>query len=303
MYVPRSFLTLALILALLAAVVPAAAAARLSEPELVKGLLNLAQLETIGYRIEYLRAVHGNLDLGANTREAAAALRVAEDQLIDPWGKAYRIELTTAGYRIRGGKDCVYGNGRFVKSNETKLVNMLTAAEKNDYSMMASLRAARDGAKSDLAATPGRAYRLLMVARARRLLLTAPEYRIGLMADESFDTMRTIEAAIRAWRAGHDGSLLALSTSPDVVAALRAARSPVSGRLRFVDEWGTPIRVTVTESGYRITSAGSDRRFDRATGEGQTIDPAVDQVIADGTAVTRFSLDDFVRRAAASARH
>lgn len=83
----------ALTAALLLMAAPAFAAERLPDAEIAQGALNLARAHAIAFALNYRLTTRGNLRLGATLHEHAVALRLRDDELVDPWGTPYRISI------------------------------------------------------------------------------------------------------------------------------------------------------------------------------------------------------------------
>ena len=102
--------------------------------------------------------------------------------------------------------------------------------------------------------------------------------------------MRSLGLALAAYAMDH-GTMPQVAT----VEELRSLLSPVYIRaLVLEDAWGTPLRYTPKEggSGYRLVSAGSDRRFDPDswTKPGVFTDSREDAV-HEGTFVRKWAID------------
>lgn len=119
------------------------------------------------------------------------------------------------------------------------------------------------------------------------LLLAAPLASAAQLPDDSLTkgllnlaTMQQIATALDYQRVVHDG--YRLGPTPAETATLLAI-DPA----QLTDPWGTPYRIELTETSYRIVGAGSDHAFEEKTWEtrAETTTLAADVVLAGGTFV------------------
>lgn len=301
--------------------VAAPAATALSDADLHLGLLNLVRVEEISFRLMYQRATKGALKIGATPAESARLLGAPADFFVDPWGTPYRIEIDGPKFRIVGAgsdrkfdpstwsdhgqfadlaADVVVEDGSAKRSNYTWLFRMVPDPMEQVAVAAQTIREAKGKRLTDVLATPALAVGYLLMIEGKAILLTmgGADGLDILRAEETATNMAVLALRLNEYSLAH-GSLRPLRAAGDPVAALLADSSPRNEWVRANDEWGTPFRVDIDETGsYRIASAGADRRFDpQRWSLPIEPDPKDDQVYTSGAGLTRqFDPQAFTER-------
>jgi hypothetical protein len=255
------------ITAILLAAATAALAQQPSDDSIKQGLRNLATMQQLANAMEYQKLTQGTYRVGAADSETAGILAVDINQLRDPWGTPYRIEVDPKfGYRIAGAgsdktfeestwpakadtaslaADCVIVAGAFVRTNRTWLAGVVTEAQKSEQSLATAF-------------PRGDVYRVVNTISNAWAWLRINEIEADtLKRDPKFaDIVRERITQDRV-RALSERFLKARVVSKSV----RAARIP-----RVLDEWGTALEVSFVDpegQHFRIISAGADKTFNR----------------------------------------
>src|SRR5690349_783715 len=77
-------------------------AATLSDADVIRGFVNLARLDRLGFALEYRAIQYGNLNIGTSLHQRAVALQLREEDFVDPWETPYRIEINGNHFRVFG---------------------------------------------------------------------------------------------------------------------------------------------------------------------------------------------------------
>ena len=282
-------LTFATILLTLAA--PLAIAQTASDDALTRGLLNLATMRQLATAIEYQRAAHGTVGLGANDAETAANLAVDPAQLRDPWGTPYRIDLNFKdGYRIVGAgsdktfdestwdvkaettlitADSVIAGGTFVRSNRRWLSGLLTQAQKSEQNLSTAFPR---GDVYRVVNTPANAWAWLRINELEAEAIKNDPKFLDLIRERiTQDRIRALsERFLKARNATN---------------SVRGVRIP-----RVLDEWGTALEISFIDPDgqhFRIASAGADKVFDQTSWPKPVTGSYNDDIIFDDNAWTR----------------
>jgi hypothetical protein len=285
----------------------ARAADRLSDADISRGLVNLVRMEAIAFQLQYRLAANGNLDIGTTPHARAVALQLRDDELVDPWGTPYRIDASSAEFRVIGAgsdrkfnpeewpvpgstfslqSDSVLGPGLPTRLNYTYLARMLDKIDMgfNLYEPPELVPLDRRDSAA-LLADPKAALHEEQRWECARIALRHGELD-QMRSSRTLASMQLLAARLEAWRKTH-GSLAALA-GKDVVATLRNEPWTYNDWLVANDDWATPLRIEIRGNGsYVIASAGSDRKFETVQAL-SPIDTATDQLIVDGRIAQRF---------------
>ena len=198
-----------------------ASVALADDADVVKGLQNLSQIHRIANILELRRTLAHSLPLQVPA---------------DPWGTAYRVSESPAGYRVVGAGsdkvfdetvsltrqqfsglqgDVVFEDGRLVRSNRNWLF-----------------------AQTDAASPSSSALKELDQAELDFMMMRVPIMRSLIGAKATVNTMQLAATYVEEKKTAPPAEL-------------------------SYDAWGTPLQVTINEDGtYRIVSAAADRTFD-----------------------------------------
>lgn len=260
----------AVLLLLLAAVRAVPAAGQVDVP---RGIENLIGLYAAAQVLDFHRAM--------------GTVPETDEQIVDPWGTPYRLDLATA---------TVAGAGRDRKFDESTWGLSDQFANLEDDVVMREGRVLRTNRHWlwDLGETGDHAaeYESLRSAEVVFMVMTTPEMRqLTALRLSAMAVQQLAELVERQKEA--DGGLAELAGAEDPVGLL-ISRFGGSPRLRR-DAWGTPLRVSFDGSGYRIASAGADRIFQpERWNEDAELDPAEDLVLENG--VLRRHVDEMALR-------
>jgi len=278
---------------LLFAATLASANTRLPDAEIIRGFVNLGRVNQLAFALQYRQIQYGNLDIGTSRHERAVALQLLDDELVDPWGTPYRIEIDGKEIGVTGAgadrkfetrddnslghvkkysidADVVWGGGQMLQENYTWLfqqVGVPLGEHPNIYAPPVFVPLHRRQ-PNQLPASPdtARIYELTMEHP-----LVFPRFGdfnvMRVMATRA--SMELLAARLEAWRVAH-GSLAGLA-GPDVLRTLRSEAWPFNDWLLGIDQWGNQFRLAIAEDGkgYMLSSL-------------QESAPQFDQVIRDG---------------------
>ncbi|HUP58855.1 MAG TPA: energy transducer TonB [Thermoanaerobaculia bacterium] len=223
-----------------------AASAFAADDDVTKGLKNLTEVHDIA-RIFELRHAMPSAPLPPERG--------------DPWGTAYRIEEDSAGYRIiSAGSDLTF---------DEKSWSVCTQFEGNEGDVVfesgAVCRTNRQWLHDRIAADAGAQAALDELHRAETqfMIMRTPVAQALTLAKLTAAAMQGIGTLIETYRTQH-GDLTRLERAPEAMAALLAR--PATGMHPLThDAWGTPFRLMIDGSSYRIISAGADRELEPGT--------------------------------------
>lgn len=279
------------ITAILLAAATAALAQQPSDDSLKQGLLNLATMQQLATAMEYQKLTQGTYRVGAADSETAGILAVDINQLRDPWGTPYRIDVDPKfGYRIAGAgsdktfeegawatkgettslaADSVIVAGAWVRTNRTWLSGFVSEAQKSEQSLSTAF-------------PRGDVYRVVNTIPNAWAWLRINEIEAeALKKDPKFADLvreRITQDRVKAL------SERFLKTRV-VQKSVRGVRTP-----RVLDEWGTPIEVAVVDpegQHFRIISAGADKTFNRDSWSRPITGSFEEDLIYDDSAWTR----------------
>jgi TonB family protein len=291
-------------LSLLLAATLASANTRLPDAELIRGFVNLGRVNQLAFALQYRQIQYGNLDIGTSRHERAVALQLLDDELVDPWGTPYRIEIDGKASRVTGAgadrkfetrdgnshdrvktfsidADVVWGGGHMLQENYTWLFQQVGVplGEHPNIYMPPVFVPLHRRQPNQLPASPdaARIYELKMEQP-----LVFPRFgdlnAVRMTATRA--SMELFAARLEAWRAAH-GSFAGLA-GPDTLRMLRSEAWPFNDWLLGIDQWGKQFRLTIAEDGksYTLSSLGADGAVDTASVKASS--PDFDQTIRDG---------------------
>jgi TonB family protein len=260
--------------------------------------------------LKYRLATGGDLDIGTTPHARAVALQLRDDEVIDPWGTPYRIDIKGRDFLVLGAgadkefhpqewnvqgatftldADTVMGPDLPIRQNYTYVLGMIEKKINYPYGLYEppGIAPLDQRESKPLLIDPRDAFHYQQRWEAAIVALRHGDLDL-MKASRTLAAMQLLASRLEAWRAAH-GSLAALA-GKDVVAAVRADEWSFNDWLTAKDEWNTPLRIDITADGhsYRIASAGSDRTFDAAGL--QPPGTAIDQIIADGRVTQQFDL-------------
>lgn len=281
-------------LALLLAATLASADTRLPDAELIRGFVNLGRVNQLAFALQYRQVQYGNLDIGTSRHERAVALQLLDDELVDPWGTPYRIEIEGKEIRVTGAgadrqfetrdnanrnrvrtfsidADVVWGGGQMLQGNYTWLFQQVwvpLGEHPNIYAPPVFVPLHRRQ-PNQLPASPdaARVYALTMEQP-----LVFPRFgdldAVRAMATRA--SMELFAARLEAWRAAR-GSFTALA-GPDTLRTLRSEAWPFNDWLLGIDQWGKQFRLAISEDGKSYTLSSlreSASQFDQVIRDGK----------------------------------
>ncbi len=251
---------------LLLLITPVAFAA--DDAEIARGLENLGRVYGIAQILEFRQAM------------GTAAQFDFDAPVVDPWGTPYRIDVQH-GRVVGAGSDrtfetpdsaineqfeglegdVVYQGGTIFRSNRNWLYARVT----------------RDGAS-------GKVLQALRSTEILFMMMRTAEMRQFMAVRASALVLDTLNTYAVQYQKNH-GDLSKLAASSDPVGTLV---SESGGNRRLLqDAWGTPIRMTIDAKGYRLMSAGADKKFDSASWSVQASANASEDVILENGAFVR----------------
>lgn len=267
--------------------------AALDSAELIRGFVNLGRVNQLAFALQYHRLQYGNLDIGTSRHERAVALQLLDEELVDPWGTPYRIEIDGKEIRVTGAgadrqfetrdngnrnrvktssidADAVWGSGQMLQGNYTWLFQQVGVPLSEHPSIFAPpvFVPLHRRQPNQLPASPdaARVYALRM-----ELPLVFPRFGsldvMRVMATRA--SMELLAARLEAWRTAH-GTFTALA-GPDPLKTLRSEAWPFNDWLLGIDQWGKQFRLEVSEDGKSYTLSSLRESA-----------PQFDQVIRDG---------------------
>jgi len=252
---------------LLLAAATAALAQQPSDDSLKQGLLNLATMQQLATAMEYQKLTQGTYRVGAADSETAGILAVDVNQLRDPWGTPYRIEVDPKfGYRIAGAgsdktfeestwaakggatslaADCVIVAGAWVRTNRAWLAGLVTEAQKSGQSLPTAF--VRGNVYREVTTTANAWAWLRIQEIEAETLKKDPKFADIIRERITQDRVQALSQRFLKARV--------------VTKTARGVRIP-----RVLDEWGTALEVSFVDPEglhFRIISAGADKTFNR----------------------------------------
>ncbi|HKS22558.1 MAG TPA: energy transducer TonB [Thermoanaerobaculia bacterium] len=262
--------------------------------------VNLGRMQAIAFQLQYRLATNRGLAIGTTPHARAVALQLRDDELVDPWGTPYRIEIEGNVFRVIGaGSDRKFNPDEWAVRGQT-----YTLEADNVFGPDLPLRSNASYVNRGKHEWPYRLYEVPAFVpldkRAPGPLMTdeAAALRYQSMWEQASIVLRYGEVdALRATRTLTSMQLLASrlddygakhGAMTNDLLALQRDPWPYNDWIESVDAWGTPLRIDLVDGGrsYRIVSAGSDRQFDAAPKPAG--DTAADQIIAAGVPVRTF---------------
>jgi TonB family protein len=312
---------LLLVLAATAIALAATAIADAPEPlpdaEIARAFINLGRMRAIVFGLKYRLATGGDLDIGTTPHARAVALQLRDDEVIDPWGTPYRIDIKGRDFLVIGAgadkefhpeewdvqgatftlaADTVMGPDLPIRQNYTYVLGMIQKKINYPYGLYTppGIASLDQRESKPLLIDPRDAFQYQQRWETAVVALRHGDLDV-MKAARTLAAMQLLASRLETWRAAH-GSLAALA-GKDVLTAVRTEEWPFNDWLSAKDEWNTPLRIDIAADGrsYRIASAGSDRTFD--TAGVQPPSTAVDQIIADGRVTQQFDLGLMPRKA------
>src|SRR5437588_7414835 len=70
--------------------------------DLASARVNLGRMQAIAFQLQFRLATNRGLDVGATPHARAVALQLRDDELVDPWGTPYRIEIDGNDFLVIG---------------------------------------------------------------------------------------------------------------------------------------------------------------------------------------------------------
>jgi hypothetical protein len=70
--------------------------------ELADARVNLGRMQAIAFQMQVRLANKQSLDIGATPHARAVALQLRDEELVDPWGTPYRIEIKGNDFLVIG---------------------------------------------------------------------------------------------------------------------------------------------------------------------------------------------------------
>ena len=279
----------------------------LPNADIARVFVNLGQMHAIAFGLEYRLATRGTLELPAAAHDRAVAVGLRDEEMIDPWGTPYRIEISGKEFRIIGaGADRTFHPEEWPARRPTRTLEADSVIHdklpnRHNYSWAArmldkidvnfglyeppSIPSTDSRLLAPLLADPKAALRYEQMWESASIALGHGEIE-ELRATLTLSQMQLLAARIEAWRVSH-GTLKALA-GKDVVSVLRTEPWPFNDWLPRIDEWGTPLTVDIAADGqwYRIASPGSNHIFESTPAS--STDSAVDQIVSGGAIAQRF---------------
>lgn len=253
------------------------ATASLPGPDLVRGLVNLTRVHRIAFALQYHLAQNGDLELPSSPHGRAVALQLLDDEMVDPWGTPYRIDVVGKDFAIIGAgsdrkfeppssslrerkttsleADTVWNGGHLVQDNSAWLAAQVGKPTASTVGRDVTPLHRRE--PNRLPDSPGAA---LALERAS----AQPFHKADLDAVRvatARASMELLGARLEAYRKVH-GTLHGL-TGPWMFRNLRSDPWTFNDWLLDADPWGKPFRVETSDDGksYTITSVGAKQVF------------------------------------------
>ena len=269
-------------------------AATISDADIIRGFVNLARLNRLGFALQYRQIQYGDLNIGTTPHQRAVALQLRDEELIDPWGTPYRIDINGKDVRVTGAgsdrkfedgdekivgrvktvslaADVIWGGGHTVQGNYGWLFWQVGKPLEKVPSMYAvpvfEPIHLRD--PNRLPATPNDARDFEIVSEGPMVFSNLDVLR----AMQTRASMELIAFRLDAWRVAH-GSYASLGGA-GVIAKLQSEPWPFNDWLLGMDQWGEPFRLDVSSDGksYKLASIGA---------------PKYEQVMQDGRFIVAF---------------
>jgi len=272
-------------------------AATLTDADIIRGFVNLARLNRLGFALQYRAIQYGNLNIGTTPHERAVALQLREEELVDPWGTPYRIEINGKESRVTGAgadrkfeenddkiagrvktdsltADVIWGDGHTVQGNYTWLFRQVGKPPDKlpgmyDVPVFEPIHL-RD--PNRFPATPDDARYFELVSEGPTIYPRFGDLDV-IRVMQTRASMELLAFRLDAWRVAH-GSFASLAGT-DVIAKLQSEPWPYNDWLLGIDQWGAAFRLEISPDGksYKLTSAGA---------------PKYEQVMQDGKFVVAF---------------
>lgn len=223
-----------------------AASAFAAEGDVAKGLKTLAEVHDLARIFELRHAMPSAPMLG---------------ERLDPWGTSYRFEEDTAGYRIvSAGSDLTFDETSWTKCEQFDGTEGDVVFESGTI-----CRTNRHWLYERIASDANAQAALDELRRAEMqfMVIRTPVAQALTLIKLTTAGMQGIGELIEAHRKQH-GDLSRLERSTESMAALLSR--PATGAHPLThDAWGTPFRLVIEGSNYKLVSASADREFKPAS--------------------------------------
>jgi|GEM_PF-2648165 len=272
-------------------------AATLNDAEIIRGFVNLARLNRLGFALKYRLIQYGDLEIGTSLHERAVALQLRDEELVDPWETPYRIEISGKNVRVTGAgadrkfepddaaiqgrvktssitTDVIWSNDHVAQGNYTWLFLQVGKPPSKHPGLYAPpvFEPIHRRQPNKLPATPDDARSLELEAEMPVVFPRFGDMEV-IRVMQTRASMELLAARLEAWHAKH-GSYTA------DMKQLKSEAWPYNDWLLPIDQWGTPFRLEIGSAGYILTSLGADQRADATPVAG--ISSNIDQVMENG---------------------
>src|ERR1043165_9754137 len=256
-------------------------AATLTDADIIRGFVNLARLNRLGFALTYRQIQYGDLAIGTSPHDHAVALQLRQEELVDPWGTPYRITISGKDFRVTGAgadrkfdegddriagrvktntlaADVIWSGGHVVQGNYTWLFQQVGKAPAKipglyEVPVFEPIQV-RD--PNRLPSSPDDARYVGMVSEVPMVFPRFGGFDV-IRAMQTRASMELLASRLDAWLKTH-GSLSSLAGT-DVIAKLQSEPWPYNDWLLGVDQWGEAFRFELSADGknYKLTSAGA----------------------------------------------